>query len=164
MAQNFVVPEKIVSGGQTGVDRAALDAAIVLGIEHGGWCPRGRLAEDGTIPDDYNLSETESGNYSQRTEKNVLDSDGTLIFFRGTLGGGTLLTANLAERHNRPRLTIDLEEYSAGEVDQIRGCVFEWLQSNHVATLNVAGPRESQSPGIHQQVFELLTRIFGIDP
>ena len=161
MAQKPIVPSTIVSGGQTGVDRAALDAAILLGIEHGGWCPRGRLAEDGTIPAGYSLRETESGNFVQRTERNVLDSDGTLIFYRGTLGGGTLLTANLSERHNRPLLRIDLNEYPPEKVDRIRDGVFQWLQANRVSTLNVAGPRESQSPGIRQEVFELLTRMFG---
>ncbi|MEA1950215.1 MAG: putative molybdenum carrier protein [Planctomycetota bacterium] len=161
MAQKSIVPNKIVSGGQTGVDRAALDAAIALGIEHGGWCPRDRLAEDGTIPAVYKLCETASGNYARRTQQNVLDSDGTLIFYHGTLGGGTLLTANLANRRNRPLLKVDLDEFPAEDVDRIRGGVLQWLQANHVATLNVAGPRESQLPGIQQEVFELLTRMFG---
>ncbi len=161
MTQQSIVPKIIVSGGQTGVDRAALDAAIKLGIEHGGWCPRGRMAEDGWIPEEYNLCETDSGNYARRTEKNVLDSDGTLIFYRGKLGGGTLLTANLADRHGRPLLKVDLDESSLEKVQRVRDQVFEWMNANRVAKLNVAGPRESQSPGIWQEVFELLKQVFG---
>src|SRR5688572_12994856 len=88
--------QRIVSGGQTGVDRGALDAAIALGIEHGGWCPRGRLAEDGQIPRRYQLTETKTSKYRERTERNVLDSDGTLILFRALLSGGTELTRRLA--------------------------------------------------------------------
>ncbi|HEY7840487.1 MAG TPA: putative molybdenum carrier protein, partial [Gammaproteobacteria bacterium] len=94
--------QRIVAGGQTGVDRAALDAAIRHGIAHGGWCPRGRLAEDGTVPDRYALRETNSWDYAERTERNVLDSNGTLILNSGPLEGGTLLTREFAEEHGRP--------------------------------------------------------------
>ena len=98
---------KIISGGQTGVDRGALDAAISLGIPHGGWCPRGRLAEDGRIPDRYQLRETDSPDYPSRTEQNVLDSDATLILYRGRIAGGTEFTLRLAQQHGRPhRLSI----------------------------------------------------------
>ncbi len=133
---------KIVSGGQTGVDRAALDAAISLGLEHGGWCPRGRLAEDGRLPDDYCLKETESPDYRVRTELNVLDSDATLILYRGWLSGGTELTYRLAQEHQRPCMTIDLD----WKPDPARAA--DWLRSQGVGVLNVAGPRESQSPSI----------------
>jgi hypothetical protein len=140
---------KIVSGGQTGVDRAALDAAMALGVDHGGWCPRGRLAEDGRIPDRYRLQETDSPDYPVRTEQNVCDSDATLLLYRGWLSGGTELTLRLAREHQRPCLTIDLD----WKPDPAR--VGDWLRAHGVAVLNVAGPRESQSPGI-----EALARHF----
>ncbi len=133
---------KIISGGQTGVDRGALDAAIELGIPHGGWCPRGRMAEDGRIPDRYRLRETDSPDYSFRTEQNVLDSDATLILYRGRIAGGTELTLRLARQHGRPHLVVDLD--AAAEPAEVR----RWLDEHAVETLNVAGPRESQSPGI----------------
>ncbi len=161
MRQQSPIPTKIVSGGQTGVDRAALDAAILLGIAHGGWCPRGRLAEDGTIPEGYRLRQTETADYPQRTEKNVLDSDATLIVCHGRPSGGTLLSAQLARRHDKPLLVVDLDEIPAEDVARCRAALFEWLETNRVATLNVAGPRESQAQGIHQESFDLLTRIFG---
>jgi hypothetical protein len=147
-------PSKIVSGGQTGVDRGALDAAIALGIPHGGWCPRGRLAEDGTIPARYRLTETDSPEYHVRTESNVLDSDATLILYRGELKGGTKLTRQLAKRHGKPCLAVNLDH--PADLDEIG----QWIIQSHAATLNVAGPRESQSPGISAQAEELLRRLF----
>jgi len=147
-------PARIVSGGQTGVDRGALDAAIALGIPHGGWCPLGRLAEDGTIPARYLLTETDSPEYHVRTEKNVLESDATLILYRGELKGGTKLTRHLAERHAKPCLALDLDHPI--DLDEIR----RWLLQAEVATLNVAGPRESQSPGISALAEELVRRLF----
>src|SRR5262245_16076563 len=99
---------KIVSGGQTGVDRAALDAAIASCIPHGGWCPRGRLAEDGPIPAQYELSETEQTDYRFRTECNVVDSGGTLLIFQRCLSGGTRLTYQLAQRYERPCFLVDI--------------------------------------------------------
>jgi hypothetical protein len=145
---------KIISGGQTGVDRAALDTAIALGIPHGGWCPRGRLAEDGRIPDCYQLRETETTDYAVRTEQNVLDSDATLILYRGNLSGGTKLTAELAERHARPYLLVDL----AAPLHVAD--VLTWLDAHRPAVLNIAGPRESQPPGIAAQAAEFLTSVF----
>ena len=150
-----VRPAKIVSGGQTGVDRAALDAAIELGIPHGGWCPRGRLAEDGTIPQRYQLTETDSPEYPVRTEQNVLDSDGTLILYRGPLSGGTELTVRLAKTHQKPCLLVDLDH--PPEIDTVR----RWITDAGVETLNVAGPRESQSPGIASAAAGFLKRLFG---
>lgn len=100
---------KIVSGGQTGVDRAALDTALELGLPCGGRCPRGRKAEDGPIPARYPLTETSSAEYAQRTEWNVRDSDGTLVLTRGQPTGGTALTIELAERLGKPYLVVDLE-------------------------------------------------------
>ena len=134
---------KIVSGGQTGVDRAALDAAQALGFPCGGWCPKGRRAEDGTIPSRYPLQETTSAGYAQRTAMNVADSDGTLILARGALRGGTALTAQLAQKKRRPCRVVLLD----------RGFwlqeTMSWLEANRIAVLNVAGPRESQCPGIY---------------
>ena len=149
-----VRPAKIISGGQTGIDRAALDAAIALGIPHGGWCPRGRLAEDGAIPSRYRLTETDSPEYRVRTERNVLEGDATLILHRGRLSGGTELTRQLAERHGRPCLAVDLE--NPPEPEAIR----RWIVAFSGGTLNVAGPRESQSPGISKSAREFLKELF----
>ena len=146
-------PGKIVSGGQTGVDRGALDAAIALGIPHGGWCPRGRLAEDGTIPARYQLTETDSPEYRARTEKNVRDSDATLILYRGELKGGTELTRQLAKRHAKPCLVVDLDHPT--DLEEIR----QWLSQPQITVLNVAGPRESQSPGISARAADFLNRL-----
>jgi len=238
-------PAKIVSGGQTGVDRAALDAAIALGIPHGGWCPRGRLAEDGRIPDSYQLLEADWPEYHVRTELNVVHSDGTLILFVGSsdrgssigsssfgplagssgcepadreargaisavaepwsaeaaavrpsqntgqsenqqpvsgtyidraeggtieapdgafavganygaqLRGGTELTFRLAARHCRPVLVVDLNRPPPADT------IYQWLEANRIAVLNVAGPRESQSPGIARRTFKFLVDLFG---
>jgi len=146
--------KKIISGGQTGVDRGALDAAIALGIEHGGWCPQGRLAGDGRIPDRYRLEETDSPDYPIRTERNVLDSDATLILCRGQISGGTLLTLRFAEQHQRPCLAVDLDmPLPPAEIRQ-------WLRENNIKVLNVAGPRESQSPGIAQLACDFVVKLF----
>jgi len=145
---------KVVSGGQSGVDRAALDAARSLGIPAGGWCPRGRIAEDGRIRRRYRLVETPSGNYPQRTEWNVRDSDATLIVNRGRLDGGTLATARLAlERHAKPLFMIELGR----RVQRPR--FRAWLRRNRVRVLNVAGPRESKRPGIYAEAQALLTKL-----
>ncbi len=144
---------KIVSGGQTGVDRGALDAAIDLGIAHGGWCPRGRLAEDGRIPDRYELVQTDSSAYAVRTERSVIDSDATLILCRGPLSGGTELTLRLAVRHGRPHMVVDLEAPCPAEA------VRRWLASEQTEVLNVAGPRESQNPGMAARAAEFLTSV-----
>jgi len=147
-------PERIISGGQTGVDRGALDAAMLLGIPHGGWCPRGRLAEDGRIPKHYRLAETPSRDYAARTEQNVVDSDATLILCRGPLRGGTKLTRYLTTRHDRPCLVVDLD--APPPKDEIH----QWLQAHKVAVLNVAGPRESQRPGIGVAAATFIGQLF----
>lgn len=144
---------KIVSGGQTGVDRAALDAAISTGLPHGGWCPRGGRAEDGTIPDHYRLVEASSVNYAVRTFLNVRDSDGTLILSRGELSGGTRLTLDFARRLGRPYLVVmlDGEDHTAE--------ILNWIAEREIAVLNVAGPRESSAPGIHAEAKDLFTKV-----
>ncbi len=147
-------PHRIVSGGQTGVDRAALDLALGLGIPCGGFCPRGRLAEDGVIPSRYPLTELPSRDYACRTAENVRHADATLILHRGALAGGTALTAELARREGRPLLCVDL----AARPDP--AVVRRWLARLRPAVLNVAGPRESGRPGIRRQAAQFLERVF----
>jgi hypothetical protein len=144
---------KIISGGQTGVDRAALDAALELGLPAGGWCPRGRRAEDGAIDIRYPLKETHSSSYPVRTEKNVLEADGTLILTWGQPKGGTALTIKLAQIHKKPNVVIDLEK------GPDRAAVWQWGKAQQVAVLNVAGPREGERPGIHDQAFDFLKEL-----
>lgn len=144
---------KIVSGGQTGVDRAALDVALSLGIGAGGWCPRGRRAEDGEIHARYPLQETPSRRYSQRTEWNVRDSDATLVLCRGELSGGTRVTADLAGRYGRPLLAVDLD------LDPNPGEVEAWLKRERVEVLNLAGPREEGAPGIYAQSHAFICNL-----
>lgn len=145
--------DRVVSGGQTGVDRAALDAAREMGIPFGGWCPRGRRAEDGPIPATYPLRETPSGGYPERTAWNVRDSDGTLVITRGKPQGGTGLTVSLARRAGRPVLVVDLE--AGYRVSDARA----FLAENDIRVLNVAGPRESETPGIHDEAVGFLREL-----
>ena len=154
--------KKIISGGQTGVDRAALDVAMRLGIAHGGWVPKGRLAEDGTVPAHYQLQENASDEYEARTEKNVLDSDGTLIISRGSPTGGTDYTRKMALKHGKQLLHIDL---SLGQRPSDAGSlVASWIEMNRIETLNVAGPRESEAPGIYGQALALLRAVLWAIP
>lgn len=141
---------KIVSGGQTGVDRAALDAALAHDVPVGGWCPRGRRAEDGRIPDRYPLRETPSTAYEQRTAWNVRDSDGTLIVTDGTLEGGTALTMTEAKQQGRPVLRV--RTIDPVPVPMIRA----WGEDHDVRVLNVAGPRASEVDGIYDAARALL--------
>lgn len=147
---------KVVSGGQSGVDRAALDAALESGVGAGGWCPKGRLAEDGRIPDRYPLKETLTADYAERTELNVRDSDATLILHRGPLVGGTALTWQLAGQWKRPALCVDLGESTQLDGQRVR----DWLTDHRVGVLNVAGPRESGSPGIYRAARQFLIEVF----
>jgi hypothetical protein len=144
---------KLISGGQTGVDRAALDAALELGLPTGGWCPKGRRAEDGSIPRHYPLQETSSSGYPTRTEKNILGSDGTLILTWGRPRGGTALTIKLARVHQKPFLIIDLSAVKDFHA------VWEWGKTYQVKILNVAGPREGEAPGIHNKAVSFLKKI-----
>lgn len=145
--------KKVVAGGQTGVDRAALDVALELGIPCGGWCPKGRRAEDGPIPQSYPLRESPTANYAERTALNVKDSQGTLILSRGSLRGGTALTKTFAERYRRPYLVVDLRSVTTLQVH-------DWLAANSIRVLNVAGPRESSQPGIARQASAFLRMLF----
>lgn len=147
------LPERVVSGGQTGVDRAALDAAIALNMGHGGWCPAGRLSEDGSIPSRYQLDETESSDYPVRTERNVVDSDATLILYRDKLKGGTLLTRRICDRTGKPFLLVRIDR---DPVTVVR----VWLAQQQPTTLNIAGPRESTCQGIYDQALDYLLKVW----
>ncbi len=134
--------KKIISGGQTGVDRAALDVALELRIPCGGWCPKGRKAEDGTIDSRYPLHETPSGDYAQRTEWNVRDSDGILIVCDGKPTGGTALALACCKKYRKPYCIVDIHTpHNQQHFDQ-------WLQAHGIEILGVGGPRESHQPGV----------------
>lgn len=149
--------ERVVSGGQTGVDRAALDAAAELSLPAGGWCPAGRLAEDGTIPVHYPLVETPTDVYEERTRWNVRDSDGTLVLTVGRPSGGTAHTIECARELARPYFVLDLHATPAE-----RRRVEAWLAANRIRTLNVAGPRESKAPGVYQLAKEYLKTLLAL--
>lgn len=150
---------QIVSGGQTGVDRAALDAAIAAGVAHGGWCPATRWAEDGPLPQRYALRETPSSDPAQRTAWNVRDSDGTLILTLGAnLQGGTLLTLQTAEHLGRPSLW--LHEASLVPQQMAR----DWFHQHGIQVLNIAGSRESEEPGVYLWAREIVEAVLnGVD-
>jgi hypothetical protein len=149
---------KIVSGGQTGADRAALDAARTWGIRVGGWVPAGREAEDGKIPAEFvELMEATSERPEERTALNVRDSDGTLILSHGRLTGGSKFTLKVAEELNKPVLHLDLDQVS------LKRAVHEalrWLRSNDIESLNVAGPRASEDPRSYAATFAIISGIF----
>jgi predicted Rossmann fold nucleotide-binding protein DprA/Smf involved in DNA uptake len=150
--------EKVVSGGQTGVDRAGLDAAMEAGIPVGGYCPKGRLAEDGTVPACYPLTELSRGGYPARTQKNVVESDGTLVLNVGRISGGTRVTVDCAMKHGRPCLVVALDEKQKFEV------VLDWLISHNVKCLNIAGPRESKCPGVYLRALDFLRQLLSFHP
>jgi hypothetical protein len=152
--------KKIISGGQSGVDRAALDVAIKLTIPHGGWIPQGRLTEDGPLPPEYQLTETDSSSYAERTEKNVVDADGTLIISRGSLTGGSEYTREMAFKHNRIWLHIDLNKISAF---QAAVAIKDWILKNSIEVLNVAGPRASKDPKIYSDSLKILESVYYLD-
>jgi hypothetical protein len=147
------VIRRLLSGGQTGVDRAALDVALALGLPCGGWCPRGRRAEDGRIPPRYPVAETESAAYPVRTRSNVRDADATLVLTRGAPRGGTALTVDIAAQLGKPCLVVDL--LAPPGPAEVRA----WLAGHGVETLNVAGPRESENPGIHEDAVRFMRAI-----
>ena len=157
----FLFPEmnsfhklRIISGGQTGADRAALDFALENKIACGGWCPSGRLAEDGKIPEKYPLKEASTVNYPQRTRLNIEDSDGTLIVYLNRFDPGTGLTLGLCKKLNKPFLIIKVSEpYNTSVLN-------DWIGKNEIQTLNIAGPRESGEPGIYDNTIRLLQQAF----
>jgi len=148
--------KKIISGGQTGADQAALDAAIKLGIPHGGWIPKGRKTEDGPLPEKYELQEMPTGNYPKRTAQNVIDSDGTVIISHGKLAEGSKYTEEMVDRHNKPCLHIDLNETPAF---QAISDIHSWIFDNNIEILNVAGPRESKDFKIYDHTKFLITGV-----
>ncbi len=150
----------IISGGQTGVDRAALDAALQSKIPMEGWCPRGRVAEDGVLPERYTLRETPSGRYPERTEWNVRDSEGTLLLPYGRLLGGTGLTAQLAKKHGKPTLRLDLANPSHRH--QAASKILKWMREAGITRLNVAGPRASSAPEVYDLTQRIVLRLIVI--
>ena len=150
--------EKLISGGQTGADIAALDVALKHDFAHGGWCPKGRRSEDGPIPLRYNVFETRSESYLQRTEWNVRDSDGTVVFTIAVrVTGGSLRTIEFSKKHGKPCIHISL---SGGSLFDPALQLQEFVKKHGIKRLNVAGSRESKEPGIHRQVMKVLEDAF----
>jgi putative molybdenum carrier protein len=147
---------RIVSGGQSGVDLAALDAALAAGFPCGGWVPRGRFNEDGPLDPRYPVRETDRRKLAQRTEWNVRDSDATLILSRGALTGGSALTEKLAQRYAKPCLHVDLAALSPREAV---ARITQWLEDVHGTVLNVAGPRRSNDPEIYALAYRVIEEL-----
>jgi hypothetical protein len=152
-----VLIKKIISGGQTGADRAALDFAIKNDIPHGGWVPKDRIAEDGIIPKKYDVHEAPSKDYKRRTELNVINSDGTLIISHEELTGESALTKTLAEKHKKPCLYIKLDSMPAfkATID-----ITKWIKQHKIEILNVAGPKASGDPDIYDATLKILETVF----
>ena len=148
--------EKIISGGQTGADQAALDAAIKLGIPHGGWIPRGRLTEDGPLPDKYDLTEMPTTSYPERTKKNIRESDGTLILSHGMLSGGSEFTRKMALKYQKPMLHIDFNRMIPFDAAVV---INNWMVDHDVSILNVAGPRASTDPNIYRAAVDIIEAV-----
>ena len=149
---------KLISGGQTGADRAALDVAISLGLDYGGALPKGRLTEEGPLDLKYDrMTEMKSGGYAARTEKNVKDSDGTIIFTVGKLTRGSALTVRKCKKHGKPYLHINLEQWPKEKTIEV---VQKWIDRNKPQVINIAGSRESKTPGIYENVFQILSDSF----
>jgi len=147
--------QKIISGGQTGADRAGIDAAIESGVRYGGWLPKGRAAEDGPVPETYSdFHEMSSGSYPERTRQNVLDSDGTVIFGYGRLTTGSALTLKLARQYGKPYMHIDLEKAE----DPVPG-IQNWIKKHEIKVLNVAGRKASKAPGIYNVVRGIIKQV-----
>ena len=157
-----MLPREIVSGGQTGADQAGLDWAINRGLPHGGWCPAGRLAEDGTIPDRFRLKEVPSESYALRTEWNVRDSDATVIFSIGPeLTGGSELTRQSTRQHGKP--CLHLSRAKSGSTAAAGARLRDWVDANFIEVLNIAGPRASTEPGVDTFVRAVLDAAFPAD-
>jgi putative molybdenum carrier protein len=144
---------KIISGGQTGVDRAALDVALKHSIDCGGWCPAGRLDEIGRIPDRYPLKELEHGGFTERTLQNVKDSDGTVIMYSVQLSGGTEQTVGFCVEQERPHQLIDVAKIST---EKATASIADFVREHKIDILNVAGPRQSEWPEGYDYAFRVL--------
>lgn len=145
---------KLISGGQSGTDRATLDFALKNNFPCGGWCPLGRKAEDGIIPGHYPLRETKTSDYAERTLLNVKDSDGTLIILLGEMDEGTELTMEFAQEHDKPVFLVN--DTKAADAISFRN----WISGNNIRVLNVAGPRESSTAGIYEYTLQILESLF----
>lgn len=146
-----ILCQKLISGGQTGVDRGTLDACLENNFPCGGWCPAGRRAEDGIIPEKYPLTETQTNDYTTRTRQNILSSDATLIISNGTIEGGTKLTHDFAREVKKSVLIV--------EPDSSTESILKWLSLNKTIILNVAGPRESEWPGAGKIAYKLISKL-----
>jgi hypothetical protein len=144
---------RVVSGGQTGVDRAALDVALKYGVDCGGWCPKGRADETGRIPDKYPVAELPGGSFDERTLQNVIDSDGTVIFHSGELHGGSAYTLRCCEEQHRPHLVIDAQGTEASDAVKL---LRSFIRENDIRVLNVGGPRQSEWPGGYDYCYPVL--------
>jgi hypothetical protein len=153
-----MTPIKIISGGQTGVDRAALDAALQSGSECGGWCPEGRKAEDGVIPERYPLTELPGAGYTKRTRQNVIDSDVSVIIYFGSLSGGTEKTLRFCLHQKKPYLLIDATELSPTRAAER---IQQFVAGPSITTLNIAGPRASDEPLAYAYALQTMIRFLG---
>jgi len=151
--------KKIISGGQTGADRAALDVARKFDLSHGGWIPKGRKTEKGPLPEIYKLKEMPTDSYEARTEQNVLDSDGTLIIARGKLTGGSDYTRHMTLKHKKQLLGIDLNLIGHFDAASLAA---SWIKLQRVQVLNVAGPRTSKDRQIYSDVVIILEQVVQI--
>ena len=147
---------KIVSGAQTGVDRAALDAALESHAEVGGWCPEGRLSEDGTIPEMYPVTELPNSGYRQRTKQNVIDSEGTVIIYFGYPTGGTEQTISFCIKERKPYVLIDAEEFS---IERASRKISKFVSEYSVSIMNVAGPRASGEPRAYEYARKVIKNV-----
>ncbi len=147
---------KIISGGQTGADQAGLDVAIKHNIPHGRAIPKGRMTEDGVLSEKYNLIEMTTKSYPKRTEKNVVDSDGTVIFTHGKLTGGSLLTRKKAKEHEKPVIHLDLVTHNT---EKAAISLRQFIEGNSIEVLNVAGSRASKDEKIYEAVFDALNSV-----
>ncbi len=152
-------PLRIVSGGQTGVDRAALDAALQSAVPIGGWCPEGRLAEDGVISQKYPLTELMGGGYPERTKKNVIDSDGTVIIYFKKTKGGTELTRQYSVSMAKPFLMIDGTKFDVKTASQM---IIDFVEKNEIEILNVAGPRASKHKRAYDYTYDVMSEFLNV--
>ena len=153
--------KKIISGGQTGAERAALDVAINFNIHYSGWLPKGRMAEDGPISDMYHLHEMPIPSYSKKTEQNALHADANLIISHSPLSGSSSYTKKIAMKHGLPWIHVDLSNVS---IFQAAVIVLRWIEKNNIKILNVTGPNASQDPNIYEDVTNILEAVILLDP